>query len=106
MKPDFTKYGFRYPDNLITAFIGGSQMHGAKLEGTDDTDWYGVYLELPERILGLDADEHFVYTTGGKRGGNGPGDVDVCLYSLRKWAKLAVKGNPSVLHFLFAKEEF
>jgi len=44
--------------------------------------------------------------TGGKPGGNGPSDVDVCLYTLMKWARLAVKGNPSALHFLFAPLEF
>jgi hypothetical protein len=27
--------------------------------------------------------------------------VDVCLYTLMKWAGLAAKGNPSALHFLF-----
>lgn len=106
MKPDFAQYGFRYSDNLIMAFIGGSQMHGAKIAESEDTDWYGVYVESPEKILGIDKDEHFVFTTGGERGGNGPQDVDVTLYSLQKFAHLACKGNPSVLHFLFCKEQF
>lgn len=88
------------------AFIGGSQLHGAKLEGTDDTDWYGVFIEPADKMLGLERDEFFVYTTGGKTGGNGPEDVDLCLYSLRKWAGMAAKGNPSALHFVFAKEQF
>jgi uncharacterized protein len=105
-KPDFAQFGFPYQDNLIMAFIGGSQLHGAKVEGTDDTDWYGVFLEPPVKMIGLDRDEFFVYTTGGKLGGNGPADVDVCLYSLRKWAGMAAKGNPSALHFVFAKEQF
>ena len=72
MKPDFAQYGFLYPDNLIQAFIGGSQLHGAKVGATDDTDWYGVFIEPPEKMIGLDRDEFFVFTTGGKRGGNGP----------------------------------
>jgi predicted nucleotidyltransferase len=105
-KPDFAQYGFPYQNNLIMAFIGGSQLHGAKVEGTDDTDWYGVFIEPPEKIIGLERDEFFVYTTGGKFGGNGPADVDVCLYSLRKWAGMAAKGNPSALHFVFAREQF
>ena len=88
------------------AFIGGSQLHGAKLEGTDDTDWYGVFIEPPEKMIGLERDEFFVYTTGGKKGGNGPQDVDICLYSLRKWAGMAAKGNPSALHFVFATPQF
>src|SRR5579864_390063 len=105
-KPDFERYRFPYQQNLIMAFVGGSQLHGAKVGGTDDTDWYGVFIEPPDKMIGLDRDEFFVYTTGGKRGGNGPQDVDVCLYSLRKWAGMAAKGNPSALHFVFAKEEF
>ena len=40
--PDFAKYGFPYPENLVQAFVGGSQFHGAKVDGTDDTDRYGV----------------------------------------------------------------
>jgi hypothetical protein len=93
--PDFAQYGFPYPQNLIQAFVGGSQLHGAKVAGTDDTDWYGVYIEPPSKMMGLDRNEFFVFTTGGKEGGNGPADVDVCLYTLRKWAGMAAKGNPS-----------
>ena len=106
MKPDFTEYGFQYQDDLIMAYVGGSQAHGAKVTGTDDTDWYGVFIEPPEKVMGVDHVEHFVHTTGGKAGGNGPKDVDVCLYTLRKWAGLAAKGNPSSLHFLFAPTSF
>lgn len=105
-QPDFGIYGFPYQDNLIMAFIGGSQLHGAKVGATDDTDWYGVFIEPPDKMIGLDRDEFFVYTTGGQEGGNGPDDVDVCLYSLRKWAGMAAKGNPSALHFLFAREAY
>lgn len=88
------------------AYIGGSQAHGAKLGETDDTDWYGLYIPPPQNVLGLQREEHFVFTTGGRVGGNGPSDIDVCLYTLLKWAGLAAKGNPSALHFLFAPLEF
>jgi uncharacterized protein len=106
MKPNFAQYGFAHQENLIMACIGGSQAHGAKLGTTDDTDWYGLYIPPPINVLGLEGEEHFVFTTGGKPGGNGPLDVDVCLYTLMKWARLAAKGNPSALHFLFAPLEF
>lgn len=106
MTPDFTQYGFQWQKNLIMTYIGGSTAHGAKVAGTDDTDWYGIYIEPPHKILGIDHSEHFVYTTGGGPGGNGAGDIDVCLYSLQKWANLAAKGNPSSLHFLFAPKQF
>src|SRR5437667_5176965 len=103
VKPDFAQYGFAHQENLIMACIGGSQAHGAKLGATDDTDWYGLYIPPPTKLLGLEREDHFVFTTGGKVGGNGPQDVDVCLYSLTKWAGLAAKGNPTALHFLFAQ---
>jgi len=98
--------GFPFPENALLMIEGGSKLHGAKLEGTDDTDWYGLYVEPAEIALGLEEFEHFVYSTGGRPGGNGPQDVDLTMYGLRKWARLACKGNPSVLHFFFAKPRF
>lgn len=94
---------FPYLDSLIHAFVGGSELHGAKVKDTDDLDIYGVYLEPPELILGLEKSEFFVWSTAGNERRNGPDDIDFCLYSLRKWAGLASKGNPTALHFLFAK---
>jgi predicted nucleotidyltransferase len=97
--------GFPCPDRLVHLFVGGSELHGAKVHGTDDLDIYGVYIEPPELILGLKEFPHFVWSTAGDDRRNGPHDVDVTLYSLRKWAGLACKGNPTALHFLFAPSE-
>ncbi|MGC1614747.1 MAG: hypothetical protein WA736_08680 [Candidatus Acidiferrum sp.] len=52
MKPDFAQYGFAHELNLIMAYIGGSQAHGAKLGATGDTDWYGLYIPPPPKVLG------------------------------------------------------
>src|SRR5438477_3679267 len=93
---------FPFLDSLIHLFVGGSELHGAKVKDTDDLDIYGVYLEPPELALGLEKHEFFVWSTAGNPRRNGPDDVDICLYSLRKWAGLAAKGNPTALHFLFA----
>ena len=95
--------GFDRPQNLVHLFVGGSELHGAKVGQTDDTDLYGVYLEDPKDALGLDPSEHFVWSTAGDERRNGPDDVDVTLYSLRKWAGMAAKGNATALHFLFAE---
>jgi predicted nucleotidyltransferase len=94
--------GFEPMDSLIHLFVGGSELHGAKVGQTDDTDLYGVYIEAPEHALGLSPREHFVWSTAGDDRRNGPDDVDVTLYSLRKWAGMAAKGNATALHFLFA----
>lgn len=95
--------GFAFPDRLVHLFVGGSELHGAKVHGTDDLDIYGVYIEPPEMVLGLESMPHFVWSTAGDDVRNGPNDVDVTLYSLKKWAGLACKGNPTALHFLFAR---
>lgn len=106
VKPDFAQYGFAYQESLIMACIGGSQAHGANWARQTRQTGTEVYIPPPTKVLGLEREEHFVFTTGGKVGGNGPLDVDVCLYTLMKWAGLAAKGNPSALHFLFAPLEF
>jgi predicted nucleotidyltransferase len=95
--------GFPYPERLIHLFVGGSELHGAKVQGTDDLDIYGLYIEPPELVVGLDSMPHFVWSTAGNERRNGPADVDITLYSLKKWAGLACKGNPTALHFLFTK---
>ncbi|MGO8795032.1 MAG: DNA polymerase beta superfamily protein [Candidatus Sulfotelmatobacter sp.] len=95
--------GFPFVGGLIHLFVGGSELHGAKVHGTDDLDIYGTYVEPPELALGLDPMPHFVWSTAGNERRNGPKDVDITLYSLKKWASLACKGNPTALHFLFSK---
>jgi uncharacterized protein len=100
-----TDAGFPFADDIIHLFVGGSALHGAKVIGTDDTDIYGVYVEKPELILGLDKFEHFVYSTAAQDVRNTATDVDITLYSLRKYAALACKGNPTALHFLFAENQ-
>jgi uncharacterized protein len=94
--------GFDRPRTLVHLFIGGSELHGAKVGQTDDTDLYGVYIEDPKHALGLTSQEHFVWSTAGDERRNGPDDVDVTFYSLRKWAGMAARGNATALHFLFA----
>jgi predicted nucleotidyltransferase len=42
---------------------------------------------------------------GGLANRSGAGDLDVVVYSARKWARLALSGNPSVLLLLFVPDE-
>jgi uncharacterized protein len=89
-------------ESIIHLFIGGSELHGAKVGATDDLDLYGVFLDGPARTLGLEPRSHFVWSTAADDRRNGPEDVDLTLYSLRRWAQLAAKGNATALHFVFA----
>jgi predicted nucleotidyltransferase len=84
---------------LIHALVGGSQLHGVKLEGTDDHDIYGIYIETPQSCF-WDEFPHFVTSTAPQFERNKAGDVDVICYSLRRFARLAAAGNPTILHML------
>ncbi len=42
---------------------------------------------------------------GGTANRSGAGDLDVVVYSARKWARLALGGNPTVLLLLFVPDE-
>jgi len=87
--------------DIVHAFVGGSALHGVKLSGTDDTDVYGIYIERPWLALGIERMDHFVASTSPQTRRNVAGDVDVMCYSLRRFADLAAKGNPTILHALF-----
>jgi hypothetical protein len=56
-------HGFpRERGRLIHALVGGSQLHGVKLEGKDDHDIYGIYIETPQCCF-WEAFPHFVMST-------------------------------------------
>jgi predicted nucleotidyltransferase len=93
---------FPYTNSLIHLFRGGSDLHGAQLVNKHDDDWYGVYVEPPSMVIGLKDYPHYVWSTAGDTKRNVPGDMDICLYSLRKWSRLASGGNPTCLSYLFA----
>lgn len=83
----------------------GSGVHGMAIAGTDDLDLMGVYIERPEQLLGLArTSEHYVSRTVPDGERSGPGDIDLTLYSLRKFVRLASAGNPTVLTLLYAPE--
>jgi predicted nucleotidyltransferase len=80
----------------------GSTLHGLSLKGTDDTDEMGVCIEPPDCVIGLGQFEQWVSRTQPEGQPSGPGDLDLTIYSLRKWVRLALAGNPTVLLLLFA----
>ncbi|MFD7657175.1 DNA polymerase beta superfamily protein [Actinosynnema sp. NPDC059797] len=87
----------------------GSGVHGTAIEGTDDRDEMGVCVEPPEYVIGLRRFEQYIFRTAVARTGveNTPsaaGDLDLVVYSLRKWLRLALQGNPTVLIPLFAPD--
>lgn len=90
----------------ILRTVVGSGVHGIAIPGTDDHDEMGVFVEPPERVLGMLAQvPHYVWRTQPEGARSGPGDTDLVLYSLRKYLRLALKGNPTALLPLFAPAE-
>jgi uncharacterized protein len=82
----------------------GSGVHGTSIDGTDDRDEMGICIEPPEYVIGLRRFEQYIYRTQPEGHRSGHGDLDLTVYSLRKWMRLALQGNPTVLLPLFAPD--
>jgi len=101
----------------------GSGVHGTSVEGQDDRDEMGICLEPAEFVTGLARvpggtggtgahapfKQYQRHTAWDKPGGlanrSGAGDLDVVVYSARKWCRLALEGNPTVLLALFVPDD-
>lgn len=85
----------------------GSGVHGIAVDGTDDRDEMGVFVEPPEHVMGLSPLlGTLTWRTQPEGVRSGPGDLDLVRYSLRKYLYLAtVKGNPNTLLPLYAPED-
>jgi uncharacterized protein len=90
----------------------GSTVHGLNVnDGIEDRDEMGVCVEPIEDAMELSAPfEQFIYRSAAEREGrenarSTAGDLDLTIYSLRKWVRLALKGNPTILLLLFTPED-
>jgi uncharacterized protein len=108
---------------LILRVQVGSGVHGTAVSGQDDRDEMGLCLEPPQYVTGLARvpngirgeapsvpfEQYERHTAWDRPGGvanrSGAGDLDVIVYSARKWARLALAGNPTVLLVLFVPDE-
>lgn len=94
--------GFKRTEDLIHVFQGGSHQHGASIPGkVSDIDLFGIYIEPPEKALGVSDETHFTGGTSDQYVRNQAGDEDYKCYTLQRWASLACKGNPTILGFLY-----
>lgn len=126
--------GFRHPHassearsiaekGMILRVQVGSGVHGTSIAGQDDRDEMGLCLEPPQFVTGLARvpngsggtapsvrfEQYERHTAWDRPGGlanrSGAGDLDVIIYSARKWARLAMAGNPTVLLVLFVPDD-
>ncbi len=97
--------GVALPNEILRSVVG-SGVHGIAIAGTDDHDEMGVYIEPPQYVLGVEKRRgDYVWRTLPEGVRSGHGDTDLILYSLRKYLRLAIKGNLTVMLPLFAPEE-
>ncbi|WP_432560632.1 DNA polymerase beta superfamily protein [Granulicoccus sp. GXG6511] len=110
-------------NGMILRVQVGSGMHGTAIGGQDDRDEMGLCLEPREFVTGLatvpngvdgehgriEFEQYQRHTAWDRPGGlanrSGAGDLDVVIYSARKWCRLALAGNPTVLLALFVPDE-
>ena len=109
-------------DGLVLRVQVGSGVHGTAVSGQDDRDEMGICLEPSRFVTGLarvpdgidggrwigfeQYQRHTVWDQpGGLANRSGAGDLDVVIYSARKWCRLALAGNPTVLLALFVPDE-
>lgn len=117
-KPWLLEYGEpSWLDHEVLRSVVGSGVHGIAIPGTDDHDELGIYIETPDNVFAVS--EHYVsprtgeikqrrmdYTARTQQEGHrsGHGDIDLVVYSLRKYLQLAIKGNPTSMLPLWAPE--
>lgn len=95
----------------ILRCLVGSGVHGTGISDQDDRDEMGICIEPATHVIGLRQFEQYEYHTawerpGGRHERSGPGDTDEVVYSLRKYMRLALAGNPTILLPLFAPDEY
>ena len=89
-------------EHTILEVKTGSKAYGTDIE-TSDTDLKGVCIPPVEYFFGL---KNFKsYQSIDTHRPNTKEDVDLTIYSLKKFAESALKGNPSILEMLFVREE-
>ena len=74
---------------IILRAIVGSTIHGTAVAAQDDRDEMAIAVEPPAFVLGLREWETTVHRTQPEGVRSGPGDLDLVVHSVRKYARLA-----------------
>jgi hypothetical protein len=94
-----------HPNTILLCEVG-SGAHGTGIPGGEDHDELGIVVETTGDVYGLtDGMRTRMYRTQPEGVRSGPGDTDRTMYPLRKWLRLAVNGNPSIMLALWAPVE-
>ena len=98
---------------MILRVLVGSTVHGTAIAGQDDRDEMGICVEPPNTVIGTGTFKHYIYRTAesnaptakGISPCSGPNDLDLIVYSLRRYIQLVAAGNPTMLLPLFVPDD-
>lgn len=93
-----------HPNEILRCEVG-STLHGIGI-GSDDRDLMGIMLEPENALFGTEGFEQIVQRTADEGERSGPNDIDITVYGLKKWMRLALQGNPSVIVLLYAPDKY
>lgn len=91
------------PNTILRGQVG-SGLHGVTT-GDDDRDEMGVCIEPRDYVIGLNTFEQWTWRSQPEGVRSGPGDLDLVVYGLRKWTRLAAAGNPTILLLGFIPDD-
>lgn len=92
----YASNGFRLEDHSIMMCRRGSQTHGTDNEHSDE-DYFGVVVPPVERLIGLSQFDNWKYPE--------EKELDVNIFSFRKYVGLLIKNNPTVLETLWLRRD-
>ena len=92
-------------EGMMSRVLVGSGVHGTAIAGQDDRDEMGVCVEPASTVIGSGQFTHYTFRTQPEGVCSGPGDLDLVVYGLRRYAGPASRGNPTVLLPLFVGDE-
>lgn len=90
---------------IILRGVVGSTVHGTNVGAQDDRDEMALAIEPAHYVIGMRHWETTVQRTQPDGVKSGPGDLDLVIHSLRKYCRLAAKGNPTMQLPLFLPED-
>lgn len=108
--PILTTHNHPFGQEIMRCEVG-STAHGTGVGEQDDLDLLAIVVPPKEQVYGLHPFEHTLYRTAAIRDGKPntkslPGDIDLTVYSLRKYVNLCRGGNPSMLNALYGPTHY
>lgn len=90
---------------VVLRAVVGSTVHGTNISDQADLDEMAIAIEPMRYVIGLQHWESSIIRTQPDGVRSQPGDTDLTIHSLRKFCRLSIKGNPSLLICLFVPDD-